>query len=139
MAGRPEPPLRCASCGAGNPVGTLTCQYCGSALPPPAPIFSPPSLPSENSFELVSPRSSVLSGNSQPLLALGILLIFFGIILLIGAAVVGQGVAQFNQACSQNPLCTPEPDPSGGLAAVGLVLVLIAVILLVVWANRRSD
>ncbi len=68
--------------------------------------------------------------------AVGIPLLIFGILALVAAAVVAQGTASFNQACAQNSLCTPEPDPSGGIAAAGVLLLVIAIVLIAYGASR---
>ncbi len=64
---------------------------------------------------------------SPAVLLVGVMLAIFGVVVLAIAAVVSQGVASFNAACEQNPLCTPESDPSGGIAAAGGFLLLIGV------------
>jgi uncharacterized membrane protein YidH (DUF202 family) len=71
------------------------------------------------------------------LLIVGILVVLIGIGLLAAAVAAHQGVQAFNQACSQNPLCTPEPDPSGGLAAGGVVLLIVGIVLSIYGYVRR--
>ena len=127
----------CPYCGATNPPGYNFCQQCHRALPgtdPPSP--GPPSTPPD-SFQLVTAQRS---GSSTTIsvgrgaagllfMYIGIPLILVGIFLLIGASVAAQGAATFNQACSMNSLCTPAPDPSGALAAGGVLVLLIGILL----------
>ena len=66
---------------------------------------------------------------------IGILLIVVGLILFAAAAVVHQGVVSFNNACAQNPACTPQADPSGAITGAGVGVLLLGVVLLVVGVN----
>lgn len=59
----------------------------------------------------------------------GILALFAGIVALIAASLEASGVAAFNKACSQNPLCTPQPDYSGSITAVGVIFLVLALVL----------
>ena len=78
---------------------------------------------------------------------LGIISLIFGILLLVGglvlfgvAAAVHQGVVSFNQACAQNPSCTPESDPSGAITGVGVALLVIGIIMLIIaWVLYAGD
>lgn len=63
----------------------------------------------------------------------GLIFVYFGVFILIAgisalamASFEASSVATFNNACAQNPLCTPEPDYSGSITAVGAVLLLLA-------------
>jgi len=72
------------------------------------------------------------------LLVFGILLAVAGLIGLGVAAFVSQGVQSFNHACAQNPLCTPEPDPSGAITAVAVVLLVVGILLALGGFRLRS-
>jgi len=61
---------------------------------------------------------------------IGIVVLVFGVIALLAAAAISFGVTNFNHACAQNPLCTPQPDPSPSVTAVGIVLLLVGAIIL---------
>ena len=128
-------PGRCPHCGAPNPTGATTCQYCNGALstavPPTWSIGSPP----PDNYRLVTPSPSV-SPLAVVLIVVGIVLVLTGIALLATAAAVHQSVSSFNQACAQNPLCQPQPDPSGGMAAGGVVLLVVAVVLMAIGGSR---
>ena len=60
----------------------------------------------------------------------GIMVLLAGIGALVVASVEASAAASFNSACSQNPLCTPVPDYSGSIAAVGVILLIVAFILI---------
>lgn len=45
----------------------------------------------------------------------------------------------FDQACAQNPLWTPAPDPSGAIGAGGAVVLVIGIVLIAAGATRRPD
>lgn len=118
-------PGACGRCGGPNPGIAATCQWCGATLTPaPLPIvpsgYRPLSLPEAPRGPSTSPAAAVV----------GVILILFGILLLVAAGVVSQNVASFNHACSQNPTCQgqSEPDPSGGFAAGGILLLIIGII-----------
>lgn len=66
-------------------------------------------------------------------------LVIFGVIALGASAVIAQGVASYNSGCSRIPGCTPQSDPSGAVAAVGVVLLLIGIVLIVYGASRGRD
>ena len=70
------------------------------------------------------------------MLVLGVVLILIGIGLLAAAAAAHQAVANFNQACSQNPICQPQADPSGAMTAGGVVLLLLGSVLAIYGAVR---
>jgi hypothetical protein len=129
MIAGPSAPGACPRCGATNPVTSNVCQYCGGPLAPTNVRTETPYVRTEDSFRLVtsSDVSHPISGTL--LLVLGILFVVIGIGLLALAAGVHQSVESFNQACSQNPLCQPQSDPSGGLTAGGVVLMIIGIIL----------
>ncbi len=63
-------------------------------------------------------------------------MVLIGPTLLATAAAVHQSVSSFNQACAQNSLCQPQPDPSGGMTAGGVLLRVIAVLLVAVGVSR---
>jgi hypothetical protein len=94
---------------------------------------------SRDSFELVTGPSSARGSvfNFAPGV-LGVIVAIFGIfafvggiVLLVISAAVASSVASFNNACSENPLCTPESDPSGGIALAGAVVLTIGILMLV--------
>jgi hypothetical protein len=66
------------------------------------------------------------------LLVFGILLFVGGLIMFGVAVAVHQSVQSFNQACAQNPLCTPESDPSGAITGAGVAVLVIAILMLIV-------
>lgn len=101
--------------------------------PPPSPVppgYFPPAPPNRDEHE----------GPGLALLVVGILLIVVGLVLFAVAAVVHDGVQSFNNACSQNPTCTPQPDPSGAFVAAGAGVLVLGIILAIVGAlvYRRS-
>jgi len=57
---------------------------------------------------------------------------------LVISAVIAQGVASYNSGCSNIPNCTPQSDPSGGVAAFGIILLLIGIGLIIYGASLRS-
>jgi hypothetical protein len=61
------------------------------------------------------------------LLVVGVVLVLMSIGLIAGGVVLHDGVQSFNQACAQNSLCRPEPDPSGAMIAGGGVLLLVGI------------
>jgi hypothetical protein len=122
------PTSTCPSCGAPRFPGAQFCRYCGSALPsptaPPLPLAGP--APADT-FQLVD--TVTLQRRTLGYLGvwIGVGLVVFGILLLVGAVIAHQGTASFNQACSQNPECQPAPDPSPAIAAAGVLLLLIGI------------
>ncbi|MGA7861997.1 MAG: zinc ribbon domain-containing protein [Thermoplasmata archaeon] len=127
----------CPFCGTSNPPGYNFCLQCHRALPPAGPVAPSAPAPEPDSFQLVTARrdATTLSLNVGRgfwgilFLYLGIPMLLIGIGLLIGSVVVAQGVANFNQACSMNPLCSPQPDPSGAFAAGGVVVLILGIVL----------
>jgi len=123
----------CARCGGPNLPQSTFCQFCGaplSGLPPFAPP-RPTQVPPDN-FRLVSSNRDEHEGPGIALLVIGILLIVVGLILFGVAAVVHSGVQSFNNACSQNSLCTPQSDPSGAITGAGVGVLIVGIILLII-------
>jgi hypothetical protein len=131
----------CPYCGALNPAGYNFCAQCHQALPghgnatgPPPPPPPPP-----DSFQLASvQRSGSTTTFNVGRSVVGVICLYLGIISVLGgigffvaAGIAHQGTVTFNQACSMNPMCTPAPDPSGGLAAAGAVVLIIGIVLAV--------
>lgn len=79
------------------------------------------------------------AGTTSPVLFYwaGIPLILSGVIALGAAAIIAQGVASYNQTCAQIPNCVPQSDPSGAVAGLGVLLLLIGILLIVYGATRR--
>ncbi len=131
-------PGTCPHCGAPFSFGAPRCEYCGAALPTPSPnapmVTGPPGSP--DTFRLAPTTTSRGRG---PAFGLGIGLIVFAVLLFVGAAVAQAGTQSFNQACAQNPLCTPAPDPAGGIAAGGAVVLVIGLVLLAYALSRGRD
>lgn len=119
----------CVRCGAPNPPLATVCGYCGNSLQVPSPATGALPAPRPDTFRLVTTSQDNPSAGGLILLILGIIICLTGIGLLVGAVVVHQGVQTFNNACAQNPLCTPEPDPSGAMTAGGIVLLIVGLIL----------
>ena len=131
----------CARCGGPNPPAAEVCQWCRASLvrpptPPTGPVgYRPLELPGVPGPHRLNPLPAT---SNVVYYGVGIPLLVFGIIALLAAAAISSSVASFNSACSQNPVCTPEPDPSGGVAAVGVVLLLIGIILILYGATQGS-
>ena len=131
----------CGRCGGPNPPDAVACQWCDASLvrsdaTPPSPAgYRPldlPALPRESALTPLPTTSPWLYYRA------GIPLTIIGIVVLIIAAVVAQGVASYNSTCSQIPNCTPQSDPSGGIAAFGVILLVIGLVVLGYGATRRS-
>ncbi len=109
----------CSRCGGPNPHIASTCQWCGGSLAVAAPPsgYQPILLPATYRRRSGSPGAVIG----------GVILIVFGLLALVAAAVVNDGVTSFNQACSQNPACqgNQQSNPSGGIAAVGIVILIV--------------
>jgi len=138
MPAIPPELANCPHCGAPNPVTAELCKYCGgriAALRPEAPLIGPPQ---RDDFQLVTSEEP-----SSPigivLLIFGILLIIVGIVLLAMAPSVHQSVQSFNNACSQNPNCQPQSDPSGGMTGGGAAAIVVGIILAAVGAYLRAQ
>jgi hypothetical protein len=71
-------------------------------------------------------------------LRVSIPLILFGVIALGASVLIHEGVTSWDQGCSRIPSCTPQSDPSGGVAALGVVLLLIGIVLLAYGLNQRT-
>ena len=121
------------------------CQWCkGSLVPPSSP---PPGQSGYRPLEMPSalgqPRLTPLPTTSPWLYyRAGIPLVIVGFVVLGISAAIAQGVASYNSGCSTIPTCTPQSDPSGGVAAFGIVLLLIGIALIVYGASqghRDSD
>ncbi len=125
-------PGACARCGGPNPATATSCQWCGGALAlaPPPSGYQPLRLPATYRRPYGSPGAVIG----------GVLLIVFGLIALAAAAVVNDGVNSYNQACSQNPACqgNQQSNPSGGIAAVGIVMLIIGGGLIAYGVRRYS-
>lgn len=131
-------PGRCPHCGAPNPAGATTCQYCNGALFTVVPRTWPVGAPPPDHYRLVT-HSPSTSPAAVALIVVGIVMVLIGIALLATAAAVHQSVTSFNQACAQNPLCQPQPDPSGGMATGGVILLVLGALLMAVgWSRYRS-
>lgn len=137
MPAAPFRPGDCPHCGATNPPRAAVCEYCGGGLSPIVLPASTGGAPAEDSFRLVTAPGQSPSGIGTALLIVGILVLLIGIGLLFAAAAAHQGVVSFNEACSQNPSCQPESDPSGAITAVGVVLILLGLVLSVYGYIRR--
>jgi hypothetical protein len=129
----------CPFCGATNPPGFNFCQQCHKPLPgtgPLSPGASPP--PPPDSFRLVTTQQSAYGTTINVgrgaagllFIYLGIPFLLLGIGLLIGASVAAAGAASYDSTCAMISGCTPAPDISGGLAAGGVVILLIAIVLI---------
>lgn len=94
--------------------------------------------PPPDNYRLVT-HSPSASPAAVALIVVGIVMVLIGIALLATAAAVHQSVTSFNQACAQNPLCQPQPDPSGGMATGGILLLVLGALLMAVgWSLYRS-
>jgi hypothetical protein len=117
------------------------CQWCGGSLVPPSSAppgesgYRPLEIPSEPGRRGLTPLPTTSAWLyyrvSIPLVILGLLVV--GI-----AAAIAQGVASYNSGCSKIPNCSPESDPSGGVAALGVVLLLIGIALIIYGASQRN-
>lgn len=129
--------MDCARCGGPNSPGATVCQWCSHPLAvSPAP--APPSL----EYQPLDVPNVAPAGTQSPVLYYwaGIPLILSGVIALGAAAVIAQGVASYNQTCAQIPNCVPQSDPSGAVAGLGVLLLLIGIFLIVYGATRgRTD
>jgi len=139
MTVSPQAPGACPRCGAPNPPTFNVCQYCGGPLGLVKGRAEIPRAPPEDSFRLVTSSDLTHPVSGTLLLVLGILFVVIGIGLLALAAGVHQSVQSFNQACSQNPLCQPQSDPSGGITAGGVVLIIIGIPLSIYGYLLRAD
>ncbi len=132
----------CDHCGGPNPPGTTVCQWCAATLPSPTlpvadlggyrPLDATPGLDRGSLAPLPTTSPGLYYRVAIPL-------IIFGVILLGISAAIAQGVASFNQGCVKIPGCTPESDPSGGVAALAVALIVIAVALIAYGASRGSS
>ncbi|HYA69959.1 MAG TPA: zinc ribbon domain-containing protein [Thermoplasmata archaeon] len=123
----------CPRCGGPNPRSAAFCQFCSAPLPgvpSPEPVPVRPGGP--DSFQLATSGQPEYPVARVVLLIFGILLFVGGLVLFGIAASVHQTVQSFNQACMQNPTCTPESDPSGAITGVGVAVLIIGIILLIV-------
>ena len=125
------PSGRCPRCGKNNLPGGRFCQYCGGALSAATPTRSAPVSPPNDRLRLVTSEPPTPSAGGIVLLVLGVVLALLGVGLLAGSVVVHEGVQSFDQVCGQNPLCHPEPDPSGPMAVGGAVLLIVGILLAV--------
>ena len=129
----------CAQCGGPNPPESRVCQWCGGslALPSIAPSaqsgYRPLDIPSAPDRPGLTPLPT-----TSPWLyyRAGIPLVIVGVVVLGISAVIAQGVASYNSGCSAIPNCMPQSDPSGGIAAFGIVLLLIGIVLIVYGASQ---
>jgi len=131
----PPAPGMCARCGGPNPPQSSFCQFCGAPLTGPVLFVPPP--PSQvppGYFSPAPPNRDEHEGPGLVLLVIGILLIVVGLVLFAVAAVVHDGVQSFNNACSQNPTCTPQSDPSGAFTAAGVGILVLGIILTIAGA-----
>jgi hypothetical protein len=129
----------CPYCGATNPAGYNFCQQCHKPLPASGSTAAQTPWPTPaDSFQLVTAQRSgsattlnVGRGTAGLLfIYLGIPFLLLGIGLLIGAGIAAAGTASYDATCSMIPNCTPAPDISGGLAAGGVVVLLIGILLM---------
>lgn len=136
MQSGPLAPGRCARCGGPNPPQSSFCQFCGTPLSAPL-RFEPPPPPAvlPDNYRLVSSNRDEHEGPGIALLVVGALLIVAGLVLFGVAAVVHAGVQSFNNGCAQNPLCTPQSDPSGAITGAGAGVLILGVILAIIGAN----
>jgi len=122
----------CGRCGGASPPLSSFCQFCGAPLTGPV-LFAPPivSQVPPGYLPVTPPDRDEHEGPGLVLLVIGIFLIVVGLVLFAVAAVVHDGVQSFNNACTQNPPCTPQSDPSGALDAVGATLVVLGILMAV--------
>lgn len=119
----------CPRCGAPFVPGAARCAYCGSPLPDPGLLLPPPPVPTASSDPFRLAQTPVTSWRG-PALGLGIGLTVLAVLLFVGAAIAQAGTQSFNQACAQNPVCTPAPDPAGAITFGGVVVLIIGLGLL---------
>jgi hypothetical protein len=97
----------------------------------------PPSGPPTDDYRLVSEggeapseTQGIVRGSGGLIFVyFGIVVLLAGIFALVAASIEASGVASFNSACAMNPLCTPAPNYSGEITAVGVLLLVVALIL----------
>ena len=76
-----------------------------------------------------------------PFLLVAGLLAFAGVGLLAVGAVWVTGTSSFNQACAENPSCTPAPNYGGTLEAAGAGLIVAGIVIAIVgpvWRRSTS-
>lgn len=129
MQTAPRPSGMCAQCGGPNPPGASVCQFCRSPLTALPPVEAPVVPAGEDTFRLVTAKQAEHPMARFGMVYFGIALIVIGIILFAVGAAAHQSAQSFNQACSQNPLCTPQSDPSGGLYAAGAIVLVLGLVL----------
>ncbi len=140
-------PGLCPFCGTTNPPGFNFCAQCHHALPGAASASPAAPPPPQDAFQLVTAQrtgagTTINVGRGAAglfFVYIGLPLLLIGIMLLVVAGLVAQGAASFNQACSTNPLCTPAPDPSGGFAAGGVLILLIGIGLVAYGFSQYRD
>lgn len=139
-----EPNQFCPFCGSTNPAGYNFCLHCHHALPVTGPAGGTAAPEPPDTFQLVTARPDATSMSVNVgqgfwgilFLYLGIPMLLTGIGALVVASFVSQGVASYNQTCAMIPGCVPEGNPSGAIAAAGVVILLVAIVL--VWAGYNS-
>ena len=130
-------PPTCPRCGALTLAGAAHCTTCGSALPNPAP-FGPPGFagpPRYDPYRVPASHDEEERAVGVVAIVLGAILLVSGVAALAAAAFLHASVASFNSGC-QSP-CTPAPDPSGAIAAVGIVMLLVGLVVMAVGATHR--
>ncbi len=130
-------PPKCPHCGAPTLASAAHCTYCGSVLPNPAP-FGPPAFagpPRYDPYRVPARDNEEERAVGVVAIVLGAILLVSGVAALAAAAYVHDSIASFDSGC-QNP-CTPAPDPSGAIAAVGVVMLLVALVVIAVGATHR--
>ena len=133
MQAGPTAPGMCARCGGPNPPNASVCQFCQAPLPGiPPPVWLPEQPAGPDNFRLVTDEQPSHPVARVILLVFGILLFVGGLIMFGVAVAVHQSVQSFNQACAENPLCTPESDPSGAITGAGVAVLVIAILMLIV-------
>lgn len=100
----------------------------GASPPPPS---GPPTVPGP--FAAGSGWTATVDigrGTASLLLLwIGVAVLVVGLMMVVGAAIEHQGVTDFNNACSKNPVCTPSSDPSGAFLLGGGILLVLGVVI----------
>jgi hypothetical protein len=102
-----------------------------------SPDDSPPSGAPADDYRLVSEggeapseTQGIVRGSGGLIFVyFGIITLLAGIFALVAASLEASSVASFNSACSMNSLCTPAPNYSDEITAVGVILLLAAFLL----------
>ena len=124
----------CPYCGSSNSSDFNFCANCHRQLPPasagdPTPSMAPTYLPSPTARPFLAAGTFDVGPRAGGLVFvyIGLPLLIFGILALVGASLASSGTASYNQQCSKIPQCTPQADPSGTFAAAGVLLLLLGI------------